>query len=83
MPDPNQGSMIVTEEASQKELATTEVSRPVAKQMVLGFLALVLLPALLQVMWQAPQGKVFEEFSTPLSDKRFFRREELETINFM
>ena len=55
--------MIVTEEASQKELATTEVSRPVAKQMVLGFLALILLPALLQVIWQAPQGKVFEEFS--------------------
>jgi hypothetical protein len=28
-------------------------------------------------------GKVLEEFSTPLSDRRFFRSEELETINFM
>ena len=55
--------MIITEEASQKELATTAVSRPVAKLMVLGFLALLLLPGLLQVIWQAPRGQVFEEFS--------------------
>ena len=55
--------MIITEEASQKELATTAVSRPVAKLMVLGFLALLLLPGLLQVIWQARRGQVFEEFS--------------------
>jgi len=59
---PPENPTIVSEEASQRELATTSISVSAAKSLSLLFCAALLLPTLVHHAGEAMQGKLFEQF---------------------